>query len=80
MTLMDIIESGGSCSVGELAERLKTSPEMIEAKLERYEQLGIVKKSFFTGGCGGKCKNCGKSKTCGKNPGGAVMSYWEKVK
>lgn len=77
MTLLDLIDSGCASSVTELAEKLNTSPQMIKARLERYEQLGIIKKNSFTGGCGGKCKNCGG---CGKAPNGAVMSYWEKVK
>lgn len=66
--LLSIIMTDKQITMPELAERLDTSQEMILARLERYEQLGYVKRisgqkgGSCSGHCGG-CKGCGSHKT-----------------
>lgn len=49
MSLLDVLDNKEIRSTAQLAEVLNTSVEMIEAQLERYEQLGLVKKTVMNG-------------------------------
>lgn len=76
MSLLDLMKEQGMRSTAQLAEALGTSVEMVQARLERYEQLGIVKKIVMSASCGG---SCGKCKGCGKSAqGGKAVTYWER--
>lgn len=44
MSLLSLLEEKGIRSTAQLAAELGTSTEMVEAKLERYAQLGYVKR------------------------------------
>lgn len=57
MSLLLLLEEKGIHSTAQLAAELGTSTEMVEAKLERYAQLGYVKKTVMSADCGGNCKN-----------------------
>lgn len=74
--LLEMIRQGQSAALPELAGKLGMSEELILAKLERYEQLGYVKRVIFDAAqCGGNCKKC---RGCsGMNQSGPVV-YWEK--
>ena len=54
------------------------SVELVEAKLERYEQLGLVKKTLMNASatCGGSCKKC---KGCNHENKSVPVTFWEKV-
>lgn len=55
--LLEVIRQGQISSLPELAERLQVSEELLSAKLERYEQLGVVKRVRMDASrCGGNCK------------------------
>lgn len=55
--LLEIIRQGQMSALPELAKRLQISEELLLAKLERYEQLGYVKRVRMDDlGCGGNCK------------------------
>lgn len=73
MSLLVLLEDNGIRSTAQLADALGTSVEMVQARLERYEQLGIVKKTTMSASCGGSCSKC---KGCGKN--GKAVIYWER--
>lgn len=77
MSLLDLLDEEGIRSTTQLANTLNTSVEMVEAKLERYEQLGYVKKIVMSGDCGGNCKKC--HGCSGLRKSAAAVVYWERV-
>ena len=78
MSLLEALESKEIRSTAQLAEMLGTSVELIEAQLERYEQLGFVKKTQMKASksCGGSCKKC---KGCNRENKNVPITFWEKV-
>lgn len=78
MTLLELLDEKGVRSTAQLADTLNTSVAMIEAKLERYEQLGYVKKTVMSADCGGNCKKCHGCSELRKST--AAVVYWERVK
>ena len=62
--LLSIMLDSESISMPELAEKLNMPEAFIYARLERYEQLGYVKRvvEHSGGGCSGSCGSC---KGCG---------------
>ena len=78
MTLLELLDEPGIHSTAQLADKLGTSTEMVEARLECYEQLGYIKKSVLSADCGGNCKRC---RGCsGMKKSAASVVYWERVK
>ena len=78
MSLLELLDEKGIRSTVQLADTLNTSVEMVQAKLERYEQLGYVKKIVMSADCGGNCKKC---HGCSGLRGSAeAVVYWERVK
>lgn len=74
--LLEILRQGKMSALPELAERLQTSEELLLARLERYEQLGYVRRVCVDGtGCGGSCKKC---RGCSGRRTGEAYIYWEK--
>lgn len=74
--LLEIIRQGEISALPELAKGLKISEELLSARLERYEQLGYVKRvSMDTSGCGGNCKRC---RGCSGMKTGKPLVCWEK--
>ena len=74
--LLDIILNRERISMPELSEWLHMSEELIYARLERYEQLGYVKRIVERtgGGCSGTCGSC---KGCGTHrPEFKPSVYW----
>lgn len=78
MSLLSLLEEKGIRSTAQLATELGTSMEMIEAKLERYAQLGYVKKTVMSANCGGNCKKC--HGCSGMKNAAASVVYWERIK
>ena len=78
MSLLSLLEDKGIRSTAQLAAELGTSTEMIEAKLERYTQLGYVKKTVMSANCGGNCKKC--HGCSGMKSAAASVVYWERIK
>ena len=76
--LLSIMLNSERITMSELARCLNMSEALIYARLERYEQLGYVKKiiEYNTGGCSGKCGSC---KGCGtKRHNFKPSVYWVK--
>ena len=74
--LLSILKNSNMISMPELVSRLHTSEAFIYARLERYEQLGVVKRVIDSGGsaCSGSCGNC---KGCGTHKlKGKPSVYW----
>lgn len=78
ISLLDALDSREICSTSQLADTLGTSPEMIEAQLERYEQLGFVKKTVMDASskCSGGCKKC---RNCSRKKHSVPVVFWEKI-
>lgn len=78
--LLDYLDHNGVSSIQEMALALKTTPAMIQARLERYQQLGYVKKITLPTGCGSCGGRCGSCAGCGvKTQGGNPIVFWERV-
>lgn len=78
MSLLSLLEEKGVRSTAQLADALGTSVEMVQAKLERYEQLGYIKRTVMTADCGGNCKKC---RGCsGIRSSATSVVYWERIK
>ncbi len=77
--LLDALDSKEIFSTAQLADLLDSSPEMVEAQLERYAQLGYVKKTIMNGSskCSGGCRKC---KGCSHKKQSVPVVFWEKVK
>ena len=76
-SLLDVLDNKDMRSTAQLADILNTSVEMVEAQLERYEQLGLVKKTVMNASeqCGGSCKKC---KGCKQSQNSVAVVFWEK--
>lgn len=77
-SLLKLLEGKEIKSTIELATLLGSSEEMVQAKLERYEQLGYVKKTVISLN---RSENCSKCRGCSgiKNAASSVV-YWERIK
>ena len=74
--LLDTMFESDRITMRELSEKLHMSEGIIYARLERYEQLGYVKKvvEYAEGGCSGTCGSC---KGCGTHrPEFKPSVYW----
>lgn len=78
MSLLELLNEPGVHSTAQLALKLGTTPEMVEARLERYAQLGYVRKIVMSSDCGGKCKTCRGCR--GHQSGAARVVYWERAR
>lgn len=78
MSLLSLLDEKGIRSTAQLAAELGTSTKLVEAKLERYEQLGYIKKTVMSADCGGNCKKC--CGCSGMKRSAASVIYWERVK
>lgn len=76
ISLLDLLDDTQIRSTAQLAERLGTTVEMTEARLERYEQLGVVKKTVMHGS---DCGNCQKCKGCNHQSCDIPVVFWEKI-
>lgn len=78
--LLELIKKGTSISTVELAAKTGSTPEMVTARLERYEALHIIKRVVLnTEGCSGHCghKQCAG---CSHNPANQPqIVMWELV-
>ncbi|MBQ8085382.1 MAG: winged helix-turn-helix domain-containing protein [Lachnospiraceae bacterium] len=76
--LLSIMTNSEQITMQELSEQLNMSIGLIFARLERYEQLGYVKRIVEKGseGCSGTCSGC---KGCGSHkPEFKPSIYWVK--
>ena len=71
--LVNEIRAGGTLETGDLATRLGTTPQMIEAMLEHLRRNGLV-QSYSD--CGEGCQGCSLQKTCGKQ-GSQGIRIWQ---
>jgi predicted ArsR family transcriptional regulator len=60
--LLDLLRSGGTRRVADLARELGTTPELVEMMLEDLCRMGHLKR--VGGACGGKCTTCSVAGLC----------------
>ncbi len=83
--LMSLIENGETYSTAQLAAALNLSIDMMRVMIERYEQLGYLRKVVLDckTACGGGCsKSCALCQGAGGGIKGIRMpvTMWEVVK
>ncbi len=76
MRLLSLLDDKELRTTAQLAERLDSTPELVEAMLERCEMLGYVKKTVMSSSCGSECSKC---KGCKGFKSGSEICFWEKL-
>lgn len=72
--LLADIRSGGTLEVHALAEKLGTTPAMVEAMLEHLERSGLL-KAYQS--CSGACSGCGLKDACAHSDLPRGMRIWQ---
>jgi hypothetical protein len=72
--LMQEIREGGTLETARLAQKLGTTPGMIEAMLEHLRQMGFI-KAYET--CGDGCSGCSLSTMCKKDVQSGQVQLWQ---
>jgi len=77
--LISLITGSDMITISELCDKLGMSKDMLLARLERYEQLGYVKRVIGQGSSSGCSCNCSTCKGCHTSVGTMKpMVYWTK--
>ncbi|MBN1815413.1 MAG: hypothetical protein JXA14_26510 [Anaerolineae bacterium] len=74
--LLDLLHSGGTRRVADLAGELGTMPELVEVMLEDLCRMGYLKQ--VGGECGGKCSVCPMAGLCAVGGGEKLWVLTEK--
>lgn len=75
--LLDLVQSGGTRSINDLARALDTSPELVQAMLENLGRMGYLKA--IDGSCNTKCGGCPIAGECGTSASSKVWAVAGKV-
>ncbi|HDQ71672.1 MAG TPA: hypothetical protein ENN19_06190 [Chloroflexi bacterium] len=60
--LLELLKTGGTRRVGDLARELNTTPGLVEIMLEDLTHMGYLKQ--VGGACGGACASCEMAGLC----------------
>jgi hypothetical protein len=74
--LLELLRSGGTRRVSDLARELDTTPGLVEVMLEDLCRMGYLKR--VAGGCGEKCASCPMSGLCAAGSDGRLWVLTEK--
>jgi hypothetical protein len=74
--LLDLLRSGGTRRVADLARTLDTTPELVEVMLEDLCRMGYMKR--VAGECGGKCAACPMAGLCAAGGAGQLWALTER--
>lgn len=74
--LLDLLQTGGSHRISDLAEALETTPEMVETMLEGLERMGYLKR--LGKDCTGRCTACPLAGMCAAGGEGRVWAMTER--
>ncbi len=72
--LLAEIHAGGTFETGVLANKLGTSPAMVEAMLEHLQRLGRLQPYQS---CGDGCSGCGLKNDCRSKTGAGGLKLWQ---
>lgn len=56
--ILNLLRTGQSYSVQQLAEHLNTTSEIIQSSIEYLERLGYIRKAVIASTCSKGCRNC----------------------
>jgi len=73
--LMAEIRAGGPLDASQLAARLETSPQMIEAMLEHLRQMGFL-RAYENTSCSDACQACSLKGFCDPNTKRSNLQLW----
>jgi predicted ArsR family transcriptional regulator len=68
------IRAGGTLETGALAERLGTSPQMVQAMLEHLQISGHIQAYS---NCGDGCRGCDLKSACGAGRSIGTVRLWQ---
>lgn len=71
--ILAALQSGGSSSAAQLAQRLGVTPAMLAAALEQLERMGRVRRVALAARCAHGCSGC----TGGCAAAGPAAVRWE---
>jgi len=71
--LVNEIRAGGTLETGDLATRLGTTPQLVQAMLEHLQRSGLI-RSYSN--CGDGCQGCSLQKACAK-PDPRAIRLWQ---
>jgi DNA-binding IscR family transcriptional regulator len=71
--LVKEIRAGGTLETGELAARLGTTPQLIEAMLGHLQRSGLIQAYV---GCSDGCLGCSLQDAC-KKPAPGTIRLWQ---
>ena len=71
--LVQEIRAGGTLETGDLAARLGTTPQLVEAMLEHLQRTGLI-QSYA--GCRDGCHGCSLQDAC-KKPSPGALRLWQ---
>ena len=74
--LLELLRTGGTHLVGDLARELEETPELIEVMLEDLGRMGYLKR--VGGECGEGCGGCSLAGLCSAGSSGQVWALAEK--
>jgi DNA-binding IclR family transcriptional regulator len=70
--LLDLLRSGGTHRVADLARALETTPELVEVMLEDLVRMGYLRQMGAE--CGIGCAACSLAGSCTASAGGKVWA------
>lgn len=73
--LLELLQTGGTHQVADLARKLETTPVLVEMMLEDLARMGYLKR--VSGECGGGCTSCSLAGMCAAG-GGQIWTLVEK--
>jgi predicted ArsR family transcriptional regulator len=74
--LLELLRSGGTHRIADLARELDVTPALVEAMLEDLARMGYLKR--ISGECGGACAACSMAWLCAAGKSGQVWTLMEK--
>ena len=74
--LLELLRSGGTHRVADLAGALETTPQLVEVMLEDLVRMGYLRQ--VGGQCGPSCAGCSLAGLCAAGEGGRVWAFTEK--
>ena len=73
--LLELLRSGGTHRVADLAHALETTPGLVEVMLEDLDRMGYLRQ--VGGQCGQSCAGCSLAGLCAAGEGGRVWALAE---
>lgn len=73
--LMTEIRAGGPLEAAQLAKRLDTTPQMVEAMLEHLRRMGVL-NAYEQNSCAEACQGCSLKGFCDPDKKRSMLHLW----